>query len=152
MLPIVGRGFDADVGIIHMKLGLIAIPNEKSETVTKELMKVVVERKIAHKIVAYAADNTNLNFGGSKRNGVNNVWRRLQTELDRQVFRIRFSCHISHNDVDAGCESLEINFESLAVVIFEHFRIHTLRCKTLKNQCNEMNVEYHSMESHYGTH
>ena len=46
-------------------------------------MKVVVERKIAHKIVAYAADNTNLNFGGSKRNGVNNVWRRLQTELDR---------------------------------------------------------------------
>ena len=53
-------------------------------------MKVVVERKIAHKIVAYAADNTNLNFGGSKRNGVNNVWRRLQTELDRQVFGINF--------------------------------------------------------------
>ena len=79
MLPVVARGFNPETGVQHMLLSLVSIPNEKSETVTKELIKITTEKEIIKKVIGYGADN--LNFGG--------VGRKLLKEIKNKIDEIR---------------------------------------------------------------
>lgn len=59
--------------------------------------------------------------------------------------------HIIHNAFDSACDQLPINIESLAVNVFKHFRLHTLRVNDLEKFCDEAEVEYTKLVSHSGT-
>lgn len=64
-----------------MFVSLVAIQNEKSETVVMEILNIFEKKEMTKKIIGYGADNTNLNFGGVAKKGQKNVWRKLQSRL-----------------------------------------------------------------------
>lgn len=107
--------------------------------------------KISDKICAFAADNCNTNFGGIHRQGKNNVFFRLKQELGREIVGVGCASHIIHNAFDSACDQLPINIEAFAVNIYKHFRLHTVRVETLKNFCDEADVEYMKLVSHSGS-
>lgn len=151
MLPIIARGFSPKEGVVNFKIALTTIPNEKSSTLAQELVQVLDAKDLKNKMVAFGADNTNLNFGGRDRKGKENVWRKLQAQLGREILGLGCGAHITHNAIDAGCEMLDTNFEALVVNIHKHFRIHTTRNETLKEHCVLFDKVYQGMKSHSGT-
>jgi hypothetical protein len=65
------------------KLDFIFLPGETSDLQCAMLKEVSNKFALQNKIVALCADNTNTSFGGCKRLGKNNVWRKLETEHKR---------------------------------------------------------------------
>lgn len=151
MLPVMVRGFDEEKGVVTFKLAVRLIKDEKSETIGSELMGTGRIWKISDKICAFAADNCNTNFGGIHRQGKNNVFFRLKQELGREIVGVGCASHIIHNAFDSACDQLPINIEAFAVNIYKHFRLHTVRVETLKNFCDEADVEYMKLVSHSGS-
>lgn len=151
MLPVMVRGFSEEKGVQVFKLAVKLIPNEKSETIGNELIGTGKDWKISGKIVAFGADNCVTNFGGVKRNGENNVFFRLKAELDRDIVGVGCVAHIMHNAFDSACDQLPINIEALSVNIYKHFHIHTLRVESLKEFCENAEVEYTKLTNHSGT-
>lgn len=151
MLPVMVRGFDVDKGVQVFKLAVKLISNEKSETMANELLDTGKRWKVEEKIVAFAADNCNANFGGPNRKGENNVFFRLKKELEREIVGVGCAAHIIHNAFDSACDQLPVNIESLVVNIFKHFHIHTLRVESMKEFCADAEVEYKKLLSHSGT-
>lgn len=151
MLPVVCRGFDEEEGVKVFKLGVKLIANERSETIGNELIGTGKHWEVENKIVAFGGDNCNTNFGGVDRNGENNVFYRLKEMLNRKIVGVGCNCHIIHNAYDAACDQLPISIESLVVVIYKHFSIHTLRVESLKSICDNQEVTYLKLVSHSGT-
>ena len=135
-------------GIVNKMLTMESIPNEKSDTVVEVIMNIVNANSMSDKIIGLSADNTNLNFGGVNRNGINNVWRKLQNCLNREIIGFGCLAHIAHNSISAGCETLPIDFEALAVKIYKHFSLFTVRTEQLKAVCVNMNQIYKPLKSH----
>jgi hypothetical protein len=65
-----------------------SLPGETSDLQSAILKEVIDKCASQNKIVALCADNTNTNFGGCKRFGKNNVWRKLEIELEREIIGI----------------------------------------------------------------
>lgn len=151
MLPVMVRGFDQELGVVVFKLAVKLIPDEKSATIGTELLETGKRWKIEEKICAFGADNCNTNFGGVNRKGENNVFSRLKRELGREIVGIGCASHIIHNAFDSACDQLPINIEALAVNVFKHFRLHTLRVEKLKDFCEEAELEYSKLVSHSGS-
>lgn len=151
MLPVMVRGFDLDKGVKVFKLAVKMIPNEKSETIGTELICTGKDWGVTTKIVAFGADNCMTNFGGVNRNGENNVFSRLKSMLGREIVGSGCVSHIIHNSFDSACDQLPINIEALAVNIYKHFHIHTLRVEALKGFCADAGEEYTKLTSHSGT-
>jgi hypothetical protein len=151
MLPVMARAFDEEQGVQIFKLAVKLIPNERSETIGKELLVTGKEWKVTDKVVAFGADNCVTNFGGVNRNGENNVFHRLKKELGRNIVGIGCVAHIIHNSFDSACDQLPINIESLVVNIYKQFHIHTLRVEALKEFCADAEIDYEKIVNHSGT-
>lgn len=151
MLPVLVRGFSEEKGVQVFKLQVKLIPNEKSETIGKEIVETGSTRKIVDKIVAFAADNCAINYGSFDRNGENNVFYRLKQLLGRKIAGVGCSSHIIHNAFKAGCEILEIQIEPLVVVIYNHFKLHTTRNESLKQFCEDEYINHTTLQKHSGT-
>lgn len=151
MLPVIVRGFTDTEGVKLYKLAVNLITNETSETVGNTLLKTSADWNIREKIIGFGGDNCNTNFGGVHRNGKNNVFYRLKDELQRELVGIGCSAHIIHNGFDAACEQLPFELESLVVVLYKHFHIHTLRVESLKGFCDDLDIEFSMLVNHSGT-
>lgn len=151
MLPVMVRGFDEESGVKTFKLAVNFIPNERSETIVNEIVETGTRWHVLQKINAFAGDNCNTNFGGANRNGENNVFYRLKQTLHRSIAGVGCTCHIIHNAADSACDQLPISIESLIVVIYKYFNLHTIRVEALKELCSEMEVEYTKLVKHSGT-
>lgn len=151
MLPVMVRGFDEEKGVQIFKLAVKLIPNETSETIAKGLLEIGQQWKVTEKVVAFGADNCVTNFGGVNRNGDKNVFSRLKKELGREIVGVGCVAHIIHNAFDSACDQLPFNIEALAVNIYKHFHIHTLRVETLKDFCDDSEMEYTKLTNHSGT-
>ena len=151
LLPVVLRYFNPVAGVVSKKIGLVSIPNEKSKTIADEFSKIIEEQHLQEKVIAFGADNTNFNFGGVDRNGQNNVWRHLQTYLNRQIIGNGCVAHIAHNASNAGCEILDIDMEALVVKIYKHFSLYTVRTETFKTFCEAMDESYKPLQKHSST-
>ena len=68
-----------------------------------------------------------------------------------KLLGIGCGAHITHNAAKHGCQMLEINFESLAVNLFNHFKIHAVRTATFKSVCDELDCVFMPLKSHSGT-
>lgn len=151
MLPVIVRGFSEEKGVQSFKLEVKLIPNERSETIGNVLFQTGTRFQIVDKIVAFGADNCNTNYGGVSRKGENNVFFRLKQLFNREIVGVGCVSHIIHNAFDAACETLTIQVEPLAVVMYNHFKLHTVRTELLKQFCDEAQVMHTRLQSHSGT-
>lgn len=102
-------------------------------------------------MVALCADNTNTNFGGVKRRGQNNVWRRMQASLGKEIIGIGCGAHIVHNCLQTAVDCLPFDIESFAVKVYKYFHIYTVRTEELKDFCEFAGVEYAKLLEHGNT-
>jgi hypothetical protein len=86
--------------------------------------------------IALCADNMNTDFGGCKRLGENNVWRKLETELKRQITGIACGTHVIHSCLQCAVDCLPIDTECFAVKVYKYFSIYTVRVEEVKNFCD----------------
>lgn len=96
-------------------------PGETSDIIANYLMKVLAYNKPTSKIVAFCGDNTNCNFGGLKRQGVNNVYAKLNLSLGRTLIGIGCGAHIIHNAIKTAADYQPIDLECVIVKIYSHF-------------------------------
>ncbi|CAH1971283.1 unnamed protein product [Acanthoscelides obtectus] len=94
-----------------------------------------------------SADNTNTNFGGMRRKGVNNLFSKLNASRGKPVIGIGCVAHIFNNCLQNATDVLPIDVEVIAVKIFKHFYISTVRVEKLKQFCDFVDVEYKKMLS-----
>jgi hypothetical protein len=87
----------------------------------------VKKYKLEEKLVCYTADNTNSNFGGVKRKGEENVFRKVQSDLDRPILQIGCSAHVVHNSVQTACDSLPHDIEVIVIKMYKYFHICTVK-------------------------
>lgn len=151
MLPLVIRSFDPTKGVSNKKISLQSISNEKSETIAQEILGEVRKLGLEKKIICFAADNTNFNFGGVRREGTNNVWRKMQNDLNCQLLGCGCSAHILHNATSAGCQMLDVDIENLVYSLHKHFKLYTVRTESFKSICEEMHTIFKPLKSHCST-
>lgn len=120
-------------------------PGETSDIIVSYLTNVLTENNLSAKIVAYCGDNTNCNFGGSQRRGVNNVFTKLKSSLGRSLVGIGCGAHVIHNAIKSAADCLPVDFECIIVKIYSFFYIYTVRVETLKNFCEEACTEYQKL-------
>jgi hypothetical protein len=101
-----------------------------------------VKKSKLEKLVCYTADNTNSNFGGVKRKGEENVFRKVQSDLDRPILGIGCSAHIVHNSIQTACDSLPLDLEVIVIQIYKYLHIYTVRVTKLKQFCEFVETDY----------
>jgi hypothetical protein len=106
---------------------------------------------LQNKIVALCAENTDTTFNGCKRLGKNNVWRKLETELKRQIIGIGCGAHIIYNWLQCAVDCLPIDIECFAVKVYKYFNIYTVRVQELKNFCEFVGNNYAKFLEHGNT-
>lgn len=151
LLPIIIRGFSEFLGVVNLKLDVKSIPNETSDTISTELLATAKEWNITEKLVGFAGDNCNINFGGVRRTGINNVFHKLKTEVKHGLVGIGCTAHIAHNALDAAVDQLPFDIEAIVVKIYKHFHIFTVRVERLKSFCDEVEVTFSMLTNHSST-
>jgi hypothetical protein len=84
------------------------------------------------KCVSICADNSNCNFGGASRKGVNNIFTKLKESPP----------HVIHNTIEAGTHVLPVGTEDIVSKIYSNFYLYTVRVENLKEFCELVNQEY----------
>lgn len=56
-------------------------PGETSDIIVNYLNQVLTDNNLTGKVVAFCGDNADVNFGGSAREGTNNLSTKLQSSL-----------------------------------------------------------------------
>jgi hypothetical protein len=111
------------------------VSGETAQILTQYLLQCVKKCKLEEKLVCYTADNTNSNFGGVKRKENENLFRKVQSDLDRPILGIGCSAHIVHNSVQTACDSLPLGIEVIVIKIYKYFHIYTVRVTKLQEVC-----------------
>ncbi|KAH1167112.1 hypothetical protein KIL84_016284, partial [Mauremys mutica] len=88
------------------------------------IQQVIEKNSLSDKIVEIYADNTNINFGGARHCGKNNLWQKLQANLGKEIFSIGSGAHIVHNCLQNAVNCLPLDAESFAVKVYKYFRIY----------------------------
>lgn len=151
LIPIIIRGFIPEKGIVVYKLEIADVPNERALTITERVLNCLRKWNATAKVICFVADNCNTNFGGSNRNGQDNVYYHLQTKLNRNLFGIGCEGHVVHNAFDAATDELPIDIEAVVVKLFRFFSIYTVRVENLKAFLEAAGNQYKAMTRHCGT-
>jgi hypothetical protein len=149
--PIDVQYFLPNCGVQDKIIDFISLPSETSDLQCAMLKEVSDKFALQNKIVALCADNTNTNFGGCKRLGRINVWRKLETELKRQIIGIGCGAHIIHNCLQCAIDCLPIDIECFAVKVHKYFNTYTIRVEELKNFCDFVGNNYTKLLEHENT-
>ena len=142
LFPVLIRFFQPYEGTQVKLLDLKSQPGETSDIVMEYLAQIIEKHKLSRKLVAFCGDNTNCNFGGSARKGVNNIFRKLNDYVSRELIGIGCFAHIVHNAVQAASDCLPIDIEAVVVKIYSYFYIYTVRVEELKEFCEFVEIEY----------
>ena len=109
LFPIVVRYFLPNGGVVDKIIDFVSLLGETTNLQDDMVKEVIQKFNLPNKIVALCADNTNTNFGGVRRLDKNNVWRKLEAELEREIIGIGCGAHIIHNRYWMFCcESVQI--------------------------------------------
>lgn len=147
MVPLLVRYFNCEKGIQVKLLQLQDLPGETSEQLNGYVFNTLKTHNLVDKCIGLAADNTNTNFGGMKRKGVNNLFKKLNASRGKPLVGIGCVAHILNNCVQNATDVLPIDVEVIVVKLFKHFYIYTVRVNELKQFCDFVNVEYKKMLS-----
>ena len=151
MVPIMIRFFNSKKGSLTRLLKVLSLKNETSAVLCDAIINTLNDYELTDKLIGFAADNCNTNFGGSERNGQNNVFQLLKNHLNRKLFGIGCTAHIVHNTCQKCCDVLPVPIESIVVKIYNHFSIYTVRTESLKKICQDANITYKSIVKHSRT-
>lgn len=77
--------------------------------------------------MCYTAEDTNSNFDDMKRKVNENMFRKVQSDLDRPILRICCLCHIVHNSVKTACGCVPLYIEVIVIKVYKYFYIYTVR-------------------------
>jgi hypothetical protein len=149
LFPIFVQYFLPNYGVQDNILDFISLRGETSDLQCAMLKEVSDKFALQNRIVALCADNTNTNFGGCRRLGKSNVWRKLETELKRQIIGIGCGAHIVHNCLQCAVDCLPIDIECFAVKVYKHFNIYTV--EELKIFCDFAGNYYAKLLEHENT-
>ena len=136
MLPVLVRYFNADAGIQVKVLELSNVKGESSELISDYLKTSVRENKIKSKVIGIRADNTNTNFGGSRRGGRQNVYFLMKDYFKKEIYGIGCSAHVVHNGIKAAADCLPLDYEIFVGKVYQYFHIYTVRTESLKEFCD----------------
>ena len=106
IFPVLVRFFLPYEGIQVKILDIQDQPGETSDIIVNYLGKVLSENNLTEKVVAFCGDNTNCNFGGSARRGVNNVYAKLKAHLQKTIIGVGCGAHIIHNAMKSAADCL----------------------------------------------
>ena len=135
--PILVRYFSKCNGISIKLIDFQSIPGETSDILRDSVLYTLKRFNLESKIVAICADNTNTNFGGAARRGVNNLYAKLKDSIHPHILGIGCSAHILNNTVQNAVDLLPIEIESIIV--------YTVRVEILKEFCEESEIEYRKL-------
>jgi hypothetical protein len=127
------------------------LPGEISDLQSAMLKEVIDKFALQDKIVALFADSTNTNFGGCKRVGKNNVWRKLEIQMEREIIGIGCGAHIIHNCLQCAVDCLPIDIECFAVKVLKYFHIYTVIVEELKTFFDFAENNYAKLLEHGNT-
>ncbi|KAK5648366.1 hypothetical protein RI129_003258 [Pyrocoelia pectoralis] len=114
MFPLLIQYFTEKEGLKIKLLKLSTLPNETSDTITSFCIKALQDLNIPIKnMVAFSADNTNTNFGGRERRGVNNVYYKLKEIVSKNIDGIGCPTHVLHNTASTASDVLSVDVESI---------------------------------------
>lgn len=152
LLPILIQYFDAQNNGIQTKiLDVLSIKNETSDTITDTILMQLDKYGLKTKCVAFSGDNCNTNFGGMHRYGENNVFAKLTSALQKKIIGVGCPAHIINNAIHKGCDTLSFDVESIVLKVFNHFSVYTVRTETLKEFCEQSEIEYAKLLYHSKT-
>lgn len=151
IFPVLVQYFDCNEGVQSRLLNLNECDNETSTTVSECVYKVISDHGISDKISAFGGDNTNTNFGGVARKGENNVFRKLQNKLNRQILGVGCPAHILHNSIQTGADVLSHDIQVIIVKVYNYFSIYTVRVASLKEFCDFVDVTHKDLLRHVKT-
>ena len=151
LFPIVVRYFLPNCGIVDKIIDLVSLTGETSDLQCDMLKKVIQKFNLRNKIVSLCADNTNTNFGGCRKLGKNNVWRKLEAELERKIIGIGGGAHIIHNCLQCAVYCWPIDIECFAVKVYKYFYIYSVGVEELKSFCEFAGNNYNKELQHGNT-
>lgn len=141
LFPVLVRYFDWNVGVGCKLLDLETLDGETSDMISEFLLNTVGKHSIKNKIIAFAADNTNTNFGGKNRTSSNNVYRKLEKDLGN-IIGVGCYAHILNNAIQTGSDNLPVDIDIVVQKIYQYFYIFTVRTAKLKSFCDFVGIEY----------
>ncbi|CAH0563113.1 unnamed protein product [Brassicogethes aeneus] len=142
LFPSLIRFFDPLVGIKIRLLDFISLPGETSDLICGSIFNILEQNHLKNKLIAYCADNTNSNFGGKNRKGINNVFTKLNNKLNQNIIGVGCAAHILHNAIQTAADLLSVDIENIAIKIYSYFYIYTVRVENLKEFCDSADMEY----------
>lgn len=145
LFPVLVRYFVPYEGVRVRILEFQKQPGESSDIIVDYLKEVLSCNDLNKKIVAFCADNTNCNFGGKNRKGINNVYAKLNLSVGRQLIGIGCGAHIIHNAIKTAADCLPVDFECIIVKIYSFFYIYSIRVEVLKEFCDSTDTEYQKL-------
>ncbi|KAF2891529.1 hypothetical protein ILUMI_14644 [Ignelater luminosus] len=141
LLLVLVRYFLPDEGVQVKTLEFKDQPGETSDIIVEYLKQILSLNNLKSEIVAFCGDNSNCNFVGKNRAGVNNVYAKLNTFLESKLIRIGCGAHIIHNAIKTAVDCLPIDFECIIVKIYSFFYIYSVRIETLTEFCDLADTE-----------
>lgn len=151
LMPILVRYFSIENGISVKVVEVASLPGETANEVATYVTRTAESHGIKSKIIGISADNTNTNFGGSKRKGQKNVFQLMEKSLGIELFGIGCSSHIVHNGIKAAADLLPMDVEIVIGKLFQYFKNYTVRTEKLKEFCEFCDVEYHKINGYTST-
>lgn len=149
IFPLLIHYFTETHGLNIRLLKISSLPNETSDTIAGFCVDSLKSAGIPlENLTAFGADNTNTNFGGRQRHGVNNIFYKLKGVLGRDIEGIGCSAHILHNTLSSAADVLSIDVESVVLKIFKYFCIYTVRTERLKEFCENAKITFNTILSH----
>jgi hypothetical protein len=146
MYPLVVQYFAKEEGI---KIGLLDFyedANETSESISRQIEKVVHKNNLDFaNISSFAADNASVNFGKNV-----SVYEKLKAHVPNLI-KANCKCHILHNCVKYGMKSFSFDMELLVLKVFSEFSAYAKRTKELKSFFDFVNQEYKEVLRHVAT-
>lgn len=151
VFPVLVQYFDKEKGIQHKLLDLVSVKNETSQTITEVVLAVLNKFHIQDKCIAFGGDNTNTNFGSVQRNPGENIFTKLQEALGKKIAGIGCGDHILNNAIHYSFEFMNVDIDSILFKIHKYFSIYTVRVESLKEFCEEADVNFRELLSHSKT-
>lgn len=149
--PILVRYFLPLEGVKVKVLDVHEVKGETSDILVKCILDTIQANEIRAKVLALCADNTNCNFGGAARNGRNNIFHKLKTDLGSNLIGANCAAHIAHNCISTAAECLPFDIEMIVDKIFRYFHIYTVRTNDLKEMCDFVECEYQKLLGYSNT-
>ncbi|KAK4881503.1 hypothetical protein RN001_004822 [Aquatica leii] len=146
MFPICVRFFDYNTGIENRLLEFVECNDECANQVSKLLIGTLEKNGLSlNKVSAFAADNTNVNFG---RN--HSIYTLLLAE-NNKIVKAGCPVHILHNAAKYSTDKLEVDVESLILKICSHFSRSAKRRADLKLQFEANEMQWEEIIKHVAT-